>query len=131
MTKLANENEIFSDEDLIYSYTRKDAIEDGNQFLIPEELTKQAGYVYPVYATGTIYNIIERNARSNKFEDFKGIIWDILITLKIAIKLMKDSPEVQFRTIINRKEYIFYSQIGATDIDDPKPAITIMTEADL
>jgi len=131
MTKLFNDKEIFGEDDIIYSYTREEAIEDGLQFQIPLELTKEAGYIYPVYCTDSVNQIIDNALISNKMLDRTGILWDVLATLKIAIRLMVESPEVKFHTIINGKDYEFFSQVSALDIDDPKPAITIMRVEDL
>jgi len=131
MTNLFNDKEIFGEDDIIYSYTRKEAIEDGLQFLIPEKLSKQVGFLYPVYATNSVYGIIDSAVNENSQLKTDWLLWEVLVTLKIAIKLMVESPEVKFHTIINGKDYEFFSQVSALDIDDPKPAITIMRVEDL
>jgi hypothetical protein len=125
------EDAIFKDSDIIYSYTRKMAIEDGEQMQLDTALTKQAGFIYPVFLTSIVVNIINAATEKNKCQSFNGIVWDILTILKYTIKMSINTNDLEVVVKINGKNYTFYSQIGATDIDNAAPAITIMDEQDL
>lgn len=115
----------------IYSYTRKQAVEDGEQVLLDSQLTKEAAFNYPVYITDSVYVVIEQAINEFK-KDFTGIVWDILSVLHTIIKSSKDdSTTIEFSVFIGDKDYKLFAQIGATDIDDPQPAITIMRQEDL
>lgn len=71
---------LFTEQDLISVYTRGQAFEDGflvnlNQWIPVNE----SGYKYPVACTSAVFAIIERAVENKKyFNDYKGIIWDLL-----------------------------------------------------
>jgi hypothetical protein len=118
-------------ENIIYSYTRKDAIEDGMQVRLDDSIVKEAGFVFPVYITSGIQNIIDRSVASNyHYNDIDGVTWDILSMLMFAIKTSSKTNDIEVVVRINgagrKKNYHFLAQIGPVDIDDPSPAITIM-----
>ena len=121
-------------EKLLYAYTRKQALKDGMQHLLNGELTKEAGYKYPVIITNTILNLIELSIK-NTICDFEGIVWDILHMSKLGKKLSEDTVKFQvYISMSNTKKpklFTFFAQCGALDIDDPSPCITIMTSEDL
>lgn len=127
-------NSIFGE--VIYAYTRKQAIEDGFQVLLTEEhaqLAKEAGWKYPVYLTRGVWNLVETAVDSERHcNDLAGVLWDILYMARFGKNISKDTRA--FKVIITgcgkKRLYLLYLQIGPTDIDDPQPAITIMLEED-
>jgi hypothetical protein len=118
----------------IYTYTRKDAIEEGIQVLLEgkqAQLAKEAGWKYPVYVTSGVIELIE--AAASKPEQtqssFDGVLWDVLWMARFGQDLSENTRK--FQVIIGRKKETLFMQIGPTDIDKPEPAITIMLQEDL
>lgn len=127
-------------EAVIYGYSRKQAIEDRFQFNIDDlslGLTKAAGIKYPVYITLSVKKIINESLRYVA-NDLNGVLWDILTMLLVTAKKIKNSDNeyrLSFKVSIRWKDnknktFTLYAEIGATDFNNPEPAITIMTEDD-
>ena len=121
----------FQPSDLIHTYTRKQAIEDGTQVCVSERFPHDTRmFRFPVYFTAEVWKLCQG----------KGvIIWDICYLAAIASKRQQnDSSIVQFSVIVkgakrkpDSKEdtlpcYRLLAAIGAKDIDDPAPVVTIM-----
>jgi len=72
----------FEDADLIYSYTRAQAIADGVLIDI-SFIAKDLGFKYPVAVTDSIWNkyILYNGEQS---QDTMGRLWDLLWMFKIA-----------------------------------------------
>jgi hypothetical protein len=123
-------------EEVIYSYTRKDAVEDGQQVLLEgklADLAKQAGWKYPVYLTDTVWRLVGMASKSETYQhDLEGVLWDILTMARHGRPYTRDiqAYEVIINSIGRRRKHAFYIQIGSTDINDPSPALTIYTHAD-
>ena len=137
-------NELFGE--VIYAYTRKQAIEDGEQISLDEfhasEL-KEAGLKFPVYMTSTVYlacvcPIDGEGEQLAPCQDPKGRLWDILTMLVHGIRRSRDSSRVAFSVMVvpnipensqshpRPKRVELLATVGPVDIDDPAPAITIM-----
>lgn len=111
-----------TDEDIIYAYTRAQAIEDGEQVDV-SEIAAEAGIRYPAYVT----------VPSNVFgQDEAGRLWDILWMCRDAIRRAPtDLTRIGFSIYVrnnNRSARMrqLVAECGPVDIDDPRPAITIM-----
>lgn len=124
---------MFKREDLIYAYTRKDALEDGTQVLLTGEagdMAKQAGYKWPVYMTHSIMAIIEDATKKRKgYVCFNGILWDILHMSRVASRQTSETS-IEFEVKIAGKIHLMYCDAGATDIDDPAPCLTFSIPSD-
>lgn len=121
---------MFTKDDVIYTYTRKQAIEDGLQVLADRKLSQEAGIKYPVYLTSGVVELINKAVNNPKYlNDFDGVLWDIYTIFRFAAKNTRGNT-LYFKVIIlgvGRKRYIdFIAEIGSTDFDNPAPAITIM-----
>ena len=121
---------MFTKDDVIYTYTRKQAIEDGLQVLADRKLSQEAGIKYPVYLTSGVVELINKAVNNPKYlNDFDGVLWDIYTIFRFAAKNTRGNT-LYFKVIIlgvGRKRYIdFIAEIGPTDFDNPAPAITIM-----
>ena len=116
---------------LIHSYTRQQAIEDGFQVNVSDPFPNDTRiFRFPVYFTAEVW----------KLSQGKGaIIWDICYLAALTSKSKQaDSSIIHFSVIVNGAErkpdakedtfpcYRLFAQIGAKDIDDPAPVITIM-----
>ena len=122
--------------EVVYSYTRKQAVEDGCQVLLTGDhaaLARDFGWKYPIYFTRGVWGLIEQSAAfENDPNDLTGILWDFFLNARFGKDVTEDIRK--FYVTINkdgrRQRHLFYIQVGPTDIDDPAPALTIMQEED-
>ncbi len=124
---------MFENAEIIHTYTRKEAIEDGYQTKLEGEnakLAKEAGYKYPVFITSGVLGLIEKAVASKKdYNDFTGVLWDILYMSRVAGHPLNNRT-TEFKVIITgtgrQKEHTIYIEVGPMDFDDPEPVLTIM-----
>ena len=118
---------------VVYSYTRAQAIEDGEQVLVPEKISREAGFLWPVYLTGSVWRGCVEVPPGVTCQDEDGRLWDVLYTARVYLGRQPRSQtnsysfEVHVRNDNRRpKPHMLVMQSGPLDIDDPSPAITIM-----
>jgi len=124
---------MFENAEIIYSYTQKQAIEDGLQVRLENEqaqLAKEAGYKYPVYMTSGVWGLVERAINNKRcYNDLNGVLWDIFYMSRCAGKMLNDRIKT-FQVIITgtgrTKKHTLYVECGPVDIDDPAPCLTFM-----
>jgi hypothetical protein len=123
--------------EVIYTYTRKEAIEDGKQILADGELAriaKSAGYKYPIYMTRGVFELIETAVKNERcHNDWNGVFTDLMTTSRYCASEVSPSYR-QFTCIITgtgrKKKHTFYLEVGAMDIDDSAPVMTLMLPID-
>ena len=129
---------MFSNEDVVFAYTRKEAIADGVQFPLSEKFPEACiGFKIPVFCTARVWALIESvNENANSLKD---VIRDIcyVSATEIKRKAMPDQTRMDFEVSITganltpdsyfngRPLYKLVALIGPVDIYDPRPAITI------
>ena len=70
----------------IYSYTAKQAVEDGVLVEINRELSKEAGYRWPVRVTQGVSSLaVPTEQEQQQGQSFAGRMWDILWVAHVAI----------------------------------------------
>ncbi len=109
--------------DVIYSYTRKQAIQDGVlvelSLFFPEETRI---YKYPVACTSTVWAILNRGA---EHKDLKGRVWDLcFMSAKGGIVSRPDPTTVIFDVLIAGHLERLKAVCGPGD--NAEPTITIM-----
>ena len=121
----------FAGAEVIYAYTRKDALADGVQIDV-SEMAREAGLKFPVYLTRAVWESYVTVPDGVRCQDEKGRLWDIVWMLRCAAR-RTSGPQMLFglhvrndnrdRTppLVNLK-----AVCGPRDIDDPQPAITVM-----
>ena len=121
----------FAGAEVIYAYTRKDALADGVQVDV-SEVAREAGLKFPVYLTRAVWENYVTVPDGVRCQDEKGRLWDIVWMLRCAAR-RTSGPQMLFglhvrndnrdRTppLVNLK-----AMCGPRDIDDPQPAITVM-----
>ena len=125
------EEATFEPVPIIYSYSRRQAIEDGYQFPLTGEhaaMARQAGWQHPVYLSGGVHDLIERAVANKRHcNDYDGVLWDILYMGARGARRVT-SNKFHFQVVITgagrKRNHVLKAEIGATDIDDPAPAIT-------
>ncbi len=74
--------------DIISSYSRADAIRDGVLIQAPGDLMADAGIVFPVCLTDSVYSgyINPSNLTDMPGQSVEGRMWDLLWMLRVSIK---------------------------------------------
>lgn len=117
--------------DVIHSYTRKDAIEDG-LLIDVSEMAKEAGISFPVAITASIQSLIDNKP---DIEDVEGRTWDVIWMLRCAIvgaitskKYGEDT--VVYQLILNNPSKAIPTEISLKAQvhggDNGEPVITVM-----
>jgi len=93
--------QLFELKDIIYSYSREQAIEDGVLVDISnDELTKNAGFKVPVCLTRAVFSLCEVPEGLEGLQDFKGRLWDVLWMAVNAFRTFKEDKHlVPFKVI--------------------------------
>ena len=131
-------------DEIIYAYTRRQAIADGVQIDITEEARK-AGFNVALYMTaGAFAATVEAGGEWKPSQtggeilelpagqDTAGRLWDVFQLLRNAITQHGSKSLVCFGVLVDehgngKRRYVeLHASIGPKDIDDPAPAITIM-----
>jgi hypothetical protein len=126
---LSDSSSLFGD--LIYSYTRQQALADG-VLVDATDLAREAGFVFPVALTETLYHsyIVPALDLVAEGQSIQGRLWDLLYVLRFAIAKARNADTVLFTVL-------FLMSPGATPVpielkaicgpgDDSEPVLTIM-----
>ncbi len=144
---MPEQDEIFGK--VIFSYTRKQAIEDGILVDLTDpsftfrpglNILKEAGIIFPVAITYTAFvrAVQELGEPLPPCQDLSGRLWDVLTMLKFAIRNGKDESTLFFsvrvqnwvrvngkRTTRAKLETVQLKAVCGPG-DTPEPCITIM-----
>ena len=118
-------------ENIIYAYTRKQAIADGVQVDVTKT-AKEAGISFPVFLTRTVFDAYVAVPEGVTGQDEAGRLWDLCWMLRFAILRSHDHadrlPVALYVRNDNRRAKLvkLIAQCGPLDMDDPQPAITVM-----
>jgi hypothetical protein len=124
--------------EVIHTYTRSQAIEDGTLILATEQLAREAGFVIPVaYTSGVYTDCIEWTAedddRTGWVQDQTGREWDVLNMARFAAQSAPGASVASFvLSCVSRfpqsgttvQTITLLSEIGPDDHGDP--CLTIM-----
>jgi hypothetical protein len=118
-------------QNVIYAYTRKQALEDGFQVDVTSA-AKEAGIRFPVFLTRSVYDAFVTVPPDVTGQDEAGRLWDIVWMLRYAMKCSREgcnrTPVQVYVRNDNRSPRLvkLVAVCDALDMDDPQPAITIM-----
>lgn len=117
----------------IYTYTRKQAIEDGEQVdaCVGDfaEVTRQH-FSIPCFISRGLFVAMERAVRNPRYaQDFRGIWHDVCFLARQAINGNRGSNAAQFSVIIkgagrSKSLHTVRVECGALDIDNARPCLT-------
>lgn len=122
-------------ENIIYAYTRKQAVEDGEQVDV-STTAAEAGIHFPVFLTRRVFDAYVSVPPNVTGQDEAGRLWDIVWMLRSAIKSGRsDGDRIAYSLYVrndNRHPRLvrLIASCGALDMDDPQPAITVMLPDD-
>lgn len=121
---------IFDDSDIVYKYTRKQAIEEG-VLVDLTEIAKEAGIKFPLAVTSAVYGVLE--VTSSQGQDFQGRAWDMLAIFRMhARRAVGD--EIHFTPLFvmegseAARSVPMWAKCGPGD--DGEAVITIMLEGE-
>ena len=119
-------------DNIIFCYTRKDAINDGT-FIDITNTAKEAGIKWETAITSNLYHKYINPKPMPSCQDEKGRLWDVVWMLYCCIKgkIGKcDGNMATFPVIFDGKEVTLWAVIEAQSPTDPTPAINIMLPED-
>jgi hypothetical protein len=117
--------------EVIYSYTRAQAVADGEQVDV-STVAAEAGIRFPVFLTRSVFDAYVTVPPNVSGQDEAGRLWDIVSMLRFAIrKAAQGQSRLPFALYVrgdNRRPKLvkLIATCGALDRDDPQPAITVM-----
>lgn len=113
--------------EVIYSYSRKQAIEDG-VLVDVTDMAREAGFRFPVAVTRTVWDTILTPSPSDTIQSTSGRLWDCLWMLLLAIKRGKGESVIFFSFIVNDEgeEKLVNLKAICHAGDMMEPVITIM-----
>lgn len=118
---------------LIHSYTRAQAIEDGELVDLTEWASHdkgfRGGFQLPVAATRAVWGMVEAIPESKSFQDVRGRAHDLLFMASIAARGANGSRRVGFEVLMDvkgtrKRKHQFVAHLGAGDKGEP--VLTIM-----
>ena len=118
-------------QNVIYAYTRKQAVEDGEQVDV-STTAAEAGIRFPVFLTRRVFDAYVTVPPNVTGQDEAGRLWDIVWMLRFAIKSGRSvGDRIAYSLYVrndNRRPRLvnLVASCGALDMDDPQPAITAM-----
>ncbi len=120
---------MFEKADIIYSYSRKRAIEDG-VLLDISELAKKCGFKWSVAITSTIYSQYVQPSTKlfSQGQTVEGRLWDLLMILRIEARKQNESEilfSVYFQMENNKKQLVKLKAVAGSG-DDGEGVITVM-----
>ncbi len=120
---------MFSTRDLIFAYTRTQAIEEGVLVDVPNT-AREAGVRYPVALTRAVWATYVTVPDAVEAQDEAGRLWDILWMLRINIrKAPRHLDTLTFQLYVrndNRKLKLVTLKAVCGPGDDSSPCITVM-----
>ncbi len=124
----------FEGFELIYSYSRRQALEDSILFDISQE-AKESGFKVPVAVSDNLFHqyIDPPAGLEGEGQSARGRIHDVLHMLKVAIASNKNEPMLFFDVLFlmrpgHHEKVKLYAEIGPDD--DGKPCMTICLPED-
>lgn len=124
---------------IISSYTRFEAIEDGNLIDV-SDTAKEAGFSCPVAITNAVYEtLVSLPENYNGYQDISGRLWDVVYMASRAAKQGRDESLIPFTMVCrgvkaDGTDYVRFDTHTLWAVcgpgDNGEPVITIMFPED-
>lgn len=131
---------------IISSYTTRQAIADGVLVSVDSKISEEAGIVYPVLMTGTVWTRYIQVPAGMDHQELDGRLWDLLFMFAVQGRKSKGGALLFFKVLFllpiemswldNEKRELqsepetrlvtLKAVVSAHDIDNPSPAVFIM-----
>lgn len=89
--------------DVIYQYTRAQAIEDGTLIDVTET-AREAGITFATAVTAAVWEHCVTVPQTASWQDESGRLWDVLTMLRYAIKRSTGGQQVNFTVAVQNDE---------------------------
>ena len=109
--------------EMIYSYSRHQAIEDGVLADLSHLESVRHHWKYPFACTLAVWGVIEE-ALQIEGQDVNGIMHDVGVLAKIALRTTREVQQVLFIAIIGRTKHRLKLHVGPGDRGEP--VLTLM-----
>ena len=112
--------------DVIYSYSRAQALEDGVLVNLSRYPAIRTFWSHPVACTSTVWSIIQAGVKADLYADLEGTLHDICWLARCAISQAKakQSDLIFFTVTIANKAHEFKLHCGPGDT--AAPVLTLM-----
>lgn len=121
-------NQMFGD--VIYSYSRTDAIEDGVLVDLSANFPEECRlYRYPVACTSAVWALVEQAVSDRRqCNSHAGVVWDILYMSTRGVIARPDEQTVLFKVIITGtgRQRLHTLKAVCSPGDNMEPVVTIM-----
>ena len=117
--------------EVIFAYTRKQALADGVQVDV-STTAKEAGIKFPMFLTRAVFDAYVAVPPEVTGQDEAGRLWDVVWMTRFAILRARPGvdriPVALYVRNDNRAARLvkLIATCGALDMDDAQPAITVM-----
>ncbi len=113
--------------EVIHSYSRADAIEDG--FLVDLTEYSNGYFKFPVAITSAFWAIIEKAVNNDDYANsYEGVLHDVFSMALWQMRIKKDTSIVYFKVIIagagRKRNYI--GKVTCSPGDSMEPVLTFM-----
>ena len=118
-------DELFGE--VIFSYSRQQAIEDG-VLVDVTEMAKEAGFKWPFAMTAEVWTLIENIPEKYQHEDVQGRLWDVLMVALMNVRAKKgQSQDLFFDLILHQRDTSHLRlKLMAGPGDSGEPVLTLM-----
>jgi len=89
---------------VIYAYTRKQAIEDG-VLVDVSKTAREAGFLWPFAMTAEVWGLIEQIPKKYSHEDIAGRLWDVLMVARASIRSAQRQQDLIFFEVILHQDH--------------------------
>ena len=125
-TKFNATQPLFTQDDVIFAYTRAQAIEDG-VLVDVTELAQEAGFVWPVAVTAGVWALVnDIPARFQGIQDVEGRMWDVVWSARCAAMRTSGTETLYDLILHHRRMTNCTLKLVSGPGDDGEPVITIM-----
>ena len=117
--------------EVIYSYTRKQAIADGFQVDVTTT-AQEAGIKFPMFLTRAVFDQFVTVPEGVTGQDEAGRLWDVVWMTRFAIlRAHGHTDRLPVALYVRNDDRAarlvkLVATCGAMDMDDPQPAITVI-----
>lgn len=118
----------FDDAEVIHTYSREQAIEDG-VLVDVTPIAQEAGFKVPVALTDSVWARIEPSERDAQLgQSMEGRLWDVLMVLRARANTAADT--VMFDVIVTEggEQHTLHLKSVIGPGDNAEPVVTIMFE---
>jgi hypothetical protein len=117
--------------EVVFAYTRAQALADGVQVDV-SSVAAEAGIRFPVFLTRTVFDAFVTVPPGVDGQDEAGRLWDIVWMLRHAIQRSRPGADRVPMSLYVRNDHRrpklvqLVATCGPLDLNDPRPAITVM-----